>query len=387
MMRSSSGQKIGRNDICWCGSGVKYKRCHLSADESPSGVADYDEHSRRQDAQRAKEFFTSSRTRLMCLCPPSMTKDCSTQIVRSHTVQRRRALSLIGENGKVLTMIPGNHAFFADNADPEEPHEIYIRNASTMPTFCARHDQEIFRPIEADEIEPTFQQAFLFHYRAECRELYAKLSHGEAIRFADTVGPKVAAPMFALRQMESSMNQLSVAVGLSDIRRSKTALDRMLVQQNYAVRFAWLLFAQQPQFVASGSAFPEIDFSGRPLQDLSDMRVPARSVSVTCIPCRAGTGILFAWTDADDDIASKLIESLLAIPDEYKADAAARYIFAHLENTYLRPSWWRSLDPQDRKTIRALMASGFELSRDARLLTPDPSRIIFPWRLQEWRVC
>jgi len=25
--------KLGRNDPCWCGSGKKYKRCHLEADE------------------------------------------------------------------------------------------------------------------------------------------------------------------------------------------------------------------------------------------------------------------------------------------------------------------------------------------------------------------
>ena len=25
-------QKLGRNDPCWCGSGLKYKRCHLRAD-------------------------------------------------------------------------------------------------------------------------------------------------------------------------------------------------------------------------------------------------------------------------------------------------------------------------------------------------------------------
>ena len=25
--------KLGRNDICWCGSGKKYKHCHLDSDE------------------------------------------------------------------------------------------------------------------------------------------------------------------------------------------------------------------------------------------------------------------------------------------------------------------------------------------------------------------
>jgi preprotein translocase subunit SecA len=26
-------KKLGRNDPCWCGSGKKYKRCHLRADQ------------------------------------------------------------------------------------------------------------------------------------------------------------------------------------------------------------------------------------------------------------------------------------------------------------------------------------------------------------------
>ena len=25
--------ELGRNDVCWCGSGKKYKRCHLKSDE------------------------------------------------------------------------------------------------------------------------------------------------------------------------------------------------------------------------------------------------------------------------------------------------------------------------------------------------------------------
>ena len=24
--------KLGRNDACWCGSGIKYKRCHMESD-------------------------------------------------------------------------------------------------------------------------------------------------------------------------------------------------------------------------------------------------------------------------------------------------------------------------------------------------------------------
>jgi hypothetical protein len=29
----ASARKLGRNDLCWCGSGKKYKKCHYSSDE------------------------------------------------------------------------------------------------------------------------------------------------------------------------------------------------------------------------------------------------------------------------------------------------------------------------------------------------------------------
>jgi len=37
MFSSKSGQNevinLGRNELCWCGSGKKYKKCHLIEDE------------------------------------------------------------------------------------------------------------------------------------------------------------------------------------------------------------------------------------------------------------------------------------------------------------------------------------------------------------------
>lgn len=26
-------RNLGRNELCWCGSGMKYKKCHLASDE------------------------------------------------------------------------------------------------------------------------------------------------------------------------------------------------------------------------------------------------------------------------------------------------------------------------------------------------------------------
>ncbi|HYN20548.1 MAG TPA: SEC-C domain-containing protein [Thermoanaerobaculia bacterium] len=41
--RSEQPQKaeLGRNDLCWCGSGKKYKRCHLGKDSAEQREANY----------------------------------------------------------------------------------------------------------------------------------------------------------------------------------------------------------------------------------------------------------------------------------------------------------------------------------------------------------
>ena len=32
---------LGRNDLCWCGSGKKYKKCHLPKDDAEQREANY----------------------------------------------------------------------------------------------------------------------------------------------------------------------------------------------------------------------------------------------------------------------------------------------------------------------------------------------------------
>jgi SEC-C motif len=32
---------LGRNDLCWCGSGKKYKKCHLDSDAAKEREANY----------------------------------------------------------------------------------------------------------------------------------------------------------------------------------------------------------------------------------------------------------------------------------------------------------------------------------------------------------
>ena len=52
--------KPGRNDLCWCGSGKKYKKCHLNVDRMKNAELD-DSGSSSQVIQRDPEFIEGMR--------------------------------------------------------------------------------------------------------------------------------------------------------------------------------------------------------------------------------------------------------------------------------------------------------------------------------------
>jgi SEC-C motif len=68
-MPSQPNRKLGRNDPCWCGSGKKYKNCHLREDDLATSrvlrrdnlirrLDDYALQSKfKSDFKRAFEFF------------------------------------------------------------------------------------------------------------------------------------------------------------------------------------------------------------------------------------------------------------------------------------------------------------------------------------------
>ena len=69
--------KIGRNEPCWCGSGIKYKKCHLNR-EKQQMVNPWEV----EKAMR-KSFSTKD-----CLVPNSCKTECSGGIIQAHTVAK-----------------------------------------------------------------------------------------------------------------------------------------------------------------------------------------------------------------------------------------------------------------------------------------------------------
>lgn len=86
--------KIGRNDPCWCGSGRKYKKCHLSRMQErelpPQALLGH-----------FRKFFKVKQR----LHPLASSKTCG-KVVSAHTIQRKGALEgVVGETGHCLSSL------------------------------------------------------------------------------------------------------------------------------------------------------------------------------------------------------------------------------------------------------------------------------------------
>ncbi len=157
----SQRKKLGRNDLCWCGSGKKFKKCHLNRERQPP----------ENPFEAFKKTFAFNRKQV-CLHPEAP-KECSEKVIRAHTIQRGSSLKRIAEDGHVFGFAYDLKALDLNKGNIGIKR-VGINQASTFSGFCGHHDNLTFAPVENEPFTATDEQCFLLGYRAMCRELYQK---------------------------------------------------------------------------------------------------------------------------------------------------------------------------------------------------------------------
>ncbi len=154
--------KMGRNEQCWCRSGLKWKKCHDGRERLPP--------------LPINEVFDKERGLLnepRCLHPLAG-KDCSAKIIGAHSVQKRVGLKAIEENGHVLAL-RRSFGWVHKTNGACLPERQGVQRASTFRGFCNKHDTALFQPIEAQPWIETKETAFLLSFLAVAFESYTKL--------------------------------------------------------------------------------------------------------------------------------------------------------------------------------------------------------------------
>jgi hypothetical protein len=359
-------QKIGRNDPCWCGSGRKYKFCHLRrAMEEPVPL--------QTGMSGVKRAFDAK----YCLHPRAGV-DCKGPIVRAHTIQRSGGLDRIAEGGKVGTFRYTDP--FRKRVPESSPELIGIHEASTFTGFCSYHDCTAFAPVEQQPFQSTPKQAFLLWYRALCHELYLKKAQRETKPILSQMDK--GRPLRDQIAIQGFVNPHMQGVDkcIQDLSELKGTGDQLLLRDDFSpVRYYTVVLRMAPEVLCAGIHQPEYDFSGNEIQSLGELSRPASFVSFTLTATDSGGAAVFCWL-GDNTVASHLVSSLAALDDVSVPHAVVRYAFEFHENTYFSPEWWRSLGASSQKALAKRQFTEIppvcEYPRESGCLLDDGIRVV-----------
>jgi hypothetical protein len=350
--------KIGRNDPCPCGSGIKYKQCHLDR-ESQTELSEGE----------LIGMASSHKIDKKCFHPLAGKYTCNGKIIRSHTISKSSSLKKVSRNGKVLHFNPSMNSLLANNGRLSIV-EVGINQASTFPGFCKKHDKELFSPIEDRAFQCDEYSSFLLGYRALTREIFEKES---AIAFVPQMrsvdrGKSPEQQYFVQDMLDAYLK--GSELGIRDLKANKEAYDIAFKENDYSSsKYYMISFSNIPNLLYSGAVYPEYDFRGNALQVLGHGE-QLDHISVNAVSTPAGGCVVFQWM-RDSDVNLDFVRSLHGLDEKRKASAITQFAFESFENLYIEPTWWESLGNRQNSLENRVMCGSSSRNHESKCFVPD----------------
>jgi len=160
-----------RNSLCFCGSGLKYKKCHLIIEDK----AQTEQYilGRKFQLHEMQKLFDETLHPEICIAK-GLDSSCSDQIINAHTLTKSLSLNQIAKNGHVYGFKNKDIFDFYRNDGFTSFRKLGIRTASTFKGFCSYHDDRLFSCLEKQNFELLEEQNAALLYRAFALELYKK---------------------------------------------------------------------------------------------------------------------------------------------------------------------------------------------------------------------
>jgi len=338
---------IGRNERCWCGSGKKFKRCHLDR-----------ENVDRLTIGNVLDGQRDAASLRLCLVKNLDTTACSGGIVQAHSLSRKASLERIARKQHVY----GFRAWLTElrqSGGRMLPRLVGIREASTFTGFCQGHDGQLFKAIDAHPLVPTPEQIALLSYRTLCREIIWKMVLGRTVPLMRETD-RGHSPIRQLRtQLTADEFGNHVADALPDLAGEQAAWHRVVQEGAYdQLSYAVIQLGSTPDVVCGGVSQPDKDFLGRMLIDLRARGARQDDVAFTLIPCDMGGLAIFSWLGHFQE-AEAFVGSLLSLPEPRIVNQLVRYAFETFDNVWLSPNWWEGLaSPQKEFLIERMNIGG-----------------------------
>lgn len=187
------------------------------------------------------------------------------EIIKAHSIQKNNSLSEISHNGHIYKA-DSSIGTLKNNNGRVVYRKYGINKVSTFLGFCKKHDNELFEPIDNSVLIPTDQQIALYAYRSLCRELFVSENALNSAKCNIEKG----IPQEAISELMKGYVK-GKSFGYQNLLKHKSDFDNTLSHGTYYdIRYVIFISKQNLTVAFSGLFYPDFDFSGRQLQDLSD---------------------------------------------------------------------------------------------------------------------
>lgn len=349
-----------RNAPCWCGSGLKYKKCHYDREEQ--------EKENPWDAVAAnRKAFQQKK----CWAANVGLGLCQGSIIRAHTVSKGSNLRKIAKDGHVL-QYSANIEDLKKNGGKLSVKPIGINEASIFNGFCAYHDQTLFSCIENEQYSGRPDQNLAVAYRTLSRELFGKDAMAEMktiLRGADK-GQDLPTQI----NLQALIAELELGNGAArkELRATHNALTDALVHQRpAALRSLVIAFNGRLPFMFAGAWSPFTDLYGAPLQTGYVDEI-LEQVVFTSFAGDPGDFICVSWRDTLDAPGKVIADQIDVLSGDQKAKFCLQLVVKHIENIFFDPAWFEGLNQGQRDLLDSLAFDGVDGLGAPPIVALDP---------------
>lgn len=290
--------KIGRNEPCPCGSGLKYKKCCLHKSEEE----------RLAEAISSSLFNIKNDAHIkQCLHPNH--DECKGRIIKAHAIQNNRILTRIAERGMVVTTDGVLHHVFQTTDTKGR------KVATTFTGFCEYHDKTLFQEIEDKEFENTEKQIFLLTYRTLAWHYHKKQEQAQR---ESIIVSRMRAKGFDPAQSSDYKDYIKgLSLALEDNEDEKRVFDSDLLEEKYASVRSWVWkIPYEISFAISMMTELEHDILGNPVNDIEHDK-KLKKIYLNIFPANGVSYCIWSWLAKNDDVYLPFVRQFqkLAIDD------------------------------------------------------------------------
>ena len=285
-----------------------------------------------------KDYFDLIKAHYSKCLEPNET--CNANPIKAHSIQNSRILESISDDGHVIMPRLSHDS----TGKPYTEFKRIGRNqASTFSGLCSKHDTEIFKPIEQNDIAILNQEhTFLLAYRAVFKETHAcfesacKMQSGYIQRVESGLSPRDKPDKAGLQATAYLCN----------------AYDMYCYKRKYDNAYLLKDFSKVSHVIIQiDGTRPSLAAST--LFSLDDMYGPddVARIALNIFPCNGKIITLFSFLREETSYAYPYIQKIADSSGYFQKYLISKMILQHCENFAISPQFYNQITDKQKKAI------------------------------------